>query len=76
MTERIKIIPLPWGDGEVMGVKLAGVVAEKPNSVHKDAHFHPSLFRKVQRRDLSAWLKTAVGNTDKMDRSARDKVKA
>lgn len=60
--------PLPWVDGERMGVKLAGVVAEKPNSVHKDAHFHPSLFRKVQRRDLSAWLETAATDTDRWDK--------
>lgn len=65
-----------WDDGEVMGVRLVGVVAPKPNSVHKDAHFHPKLFRKVQRRDIGAWLKTAVGNTDKLDRSRREKVKA
>lgn len=33
-------------------------------------------FRKVQRRDLGAWLKTATKNTDKIDKSAREKVKA
>jgi|GEM_PF-2350412 len=53
-------IPCPWGDGEAWGVKLVGIAAVKPNSVHRDAHFHPALFRKVQRRDLSAWLETAT----------------
>lgn len=33
-------------------------------------------FRKVQRRDLSAWLKTSVGNTDKLDKRQTKKVRA
>ncbi len=35
-----------------------------------------SRFRKVQRRDLSAWLKTSVGNTDKLDRRRTKKARA
>lgn len=31
----------------------------------------PSRFRKVQRRDLSAWLKTSIGDTDKLDKPRR-----
>ncbi|WBT04839.1 hypothetical protein PFY01_09245 [Brevundimonas vesicularis] len=46
--------------GETVGVKLVGIKAWKPNSVHTDGHFSPRLFRKLQRRDLSAWLKTAT----------------
>lgn len=53
-------IPCPWSDGVTLGVKLVGIAAAKPDSVHRDAHFHPMLFRKVQRRDLSAWLETAT----------------
>lgn len=33
-------------------------------------------FRKVQSRDLSAWLKTSVGNTDKLDKRQTKKVRA
>lgn len=33
--------------------------------------FRASRFRKVQRRDLSAWLNTSAGNTDKLDKSRR-----
>lgn len=33
-------------------------------------------FRKVQRRDLTAWLKTAIGNTDKLDKRQTKKVRA
>lgn len=50
----------------VVAVELAGLPKAWP-VVH---------FRKVQRRDIGAWLKTAVGNTEKHDRSAREKVKA
>ncbi len=32
--------------------------------------YDATAFRKVQRRDLSAWLKTAVGNTDRLDKRA------
>lgn len=46
--------------GETVGVKLVGIKAYRPNSVHTDGHFSPSLFRKLQRRDLSAWLETAT----------------
>lgn len=35
-----------------------------------DTGYSPSRFRKVQRRDLSAWLKTSIGNTDKLDKRA------
>jgi len=35
-----------------------------------DTGYRPSRFRKVQRRDLSAWLKASVGNTDKLDKRA------
>lgn len=42
--------------------------------------YDPSLFRKVQRRDLSAWLETAATDTDKWDKPiktpARPKVDA
>lgn len=37
-----------------------------------DAH----CFRKVQRRDLTAWLKTSVGNTEKLDKRRTKKVRA
>lgn len=57
------------------GVQLVGV--------HTDDGPHNGMwgwdatrFRKVQRRDLGAWLKTATKNTDKIDKSAREKVKA
>lgn len=43
--------PHNWADGEALGVKLVGIKAAKPGSVHTDAHFHPSLFRKVQKRN-------------------------
>lgn len=33
-------------------------------------------WRKVQRRDLSAWLKTSVGNTDKLDKRQKAGVRA
>lgn len=59
-----------WDDGETVGVKLVGIVARKPDSIHRDALFHPALFRKVQRRDLNAWLKISVGNTDRLDKRA------
>lgn len=52
--------------GEIAWVKIQG----------HSPWFDASRFRKIQRRDLSAWLKTAVGNTEKHDRSAREKVKA
>ncbi len=32
--------------------------------------YRPERFRKVQRRDLTAWLETSVGNTDKLDKRA------
>lgn len=35
-----------------------------------------SRFRKVQRRDLSAWLKTSVGNTDKLDKRQKAGARA
>lgn len=35
-----------------------------------------SHWRKAQRRDLSTWLKTAVGDTDKLDRSRRERAPA
>lgn len=38
--------------------------------------FYASRFRKVQRRDLAAWLKTSVGNTDKLDKRQTKKVRA
>lgn len=73
-------VAVPWDDGEVVGIKLAGIVAAKPNSIHRDAHFHPRLFRKIQRRDLSAWLQTAATDTDHLDKPiktpARPKVDA
>lgn len=34
------------------------------------------VFRKVQRRDLSAWLKASIGNTDKLDKRQTKKVGA
>ncbi|MFN4296770.1 MAG: hypothetical protein ACK4FB_07990 [Brevundimonas sp.] len=52
--------PIAFDDGEKCGVKLVGIYAQRPGSVHRDGHFHPSYFRKVQRRDLSAWLETAT----------------
>lgn len=33
-------------------------------------------FRKVQRRDLTAWLKASIGNTDKLDKRQTKKVRA
>lgn len=38
--------------------------------------FNAAAFRKVQRRDLSAWLKTSVGNTDKLDKRQKAGVRA
>lgn len=38
--------------------------------------YRPQYFRKVQRRDLSAWLKTSIGNTDKLDKRQTRKVPA
>ena len=35
-----------------------------------------SMFRKVQRRDLTAWLKTSIGNTDRLDKRQTKKVPA
>lgn len=37
----------------------------------EDVGFKPSRFRKVQRRDLSAWLSQSVKNTDKLDKPHR-----
>lgn len=33
-------------------------------------------FRKAQRRDLSTWLETSVGNTDKLDKRQKKGVRA
>lgn len=38
--------------------------------------YRPQYFRKVQRRDLSAWLETSVGNTDKLDKRQKKGVRA
>lgn len=38
--------------------------------------YDASCFRKMQRRDLGEWLKTEVGNTDRIDRSVRERVGA
>lgn len=39
------------------------------------AGYDTARFRKIQRRDLSAWLKTAIGNTDKLDKRHRAPAK-
>jgi hypothetical protein len=57
---------LDWLDEDLVVIRVEGF---------SDWFSHIN-FRKVQRRDIGAWLKTAVGNTDKHDKSARDKVKA
>lgn len=38
--------------------------------------FYAGCFRKVQRRDLTAWLNQSVGNTDKLDKRQPKKVRA
>lgn len=38
--------------------------------------YYPHRFRKAQRRDLSTWLKTSVGNTDKLDKRQKKGVRA
>lgn len=62
-----------WTDNSVPGrelnVALVGVVA-----LTTTGGFWAGRFRKVQRRDLIAWLKTSIDNTDKLDK--RQKVKA
>lgn len=50
--------PYTSTQGETVGVKLEGIFAHRPGSVHRDGHFSPRQFRKVQRRDLTEWLAT------------------
>lgn len=53
--------------GEVEWIKIRG---------HRGVFFNARCFRKVHRRDLGAWLKTAVCNTDHLDRSRRQPERA
>lgn len=55
------------GEGGVVGVDLRECPTPKKP---KPMLWAATCFRKVQRRDLSAWLKTSVGNTDKLDKRA------
>lgn len=57
---------LAWLDEDLVVIKVEGFT---------EWHSHIN-FRKVQRRDLGTWLNTATKNTDKIDKSAREKVKA
>lgn len=62
--------PLP---GEVHLVRVAGLTPKPrvdPVTGTWGWGHDASRFRKVQHRDLSAWLKTSVGNTDKLDKRA------
>lgn len=62
------LVKTPAGDGSRVSVMV------DVRSSHLTGAWSPHRFRKVQRRDLSAWLKTSIGNTDKLDK--RQKVKA
>jgi len=52
--------------GEIAWIKVQG----NANWLQADR------FRKVQRRDLSAWLKTSVVNTDRLDKRQKAGVRA
>ena len=66
--------PGAWFPLDGPGVQLVGVKTD--DGPHTGFWgWHATRFRKVQRRDIGAWLKTAVGNTDKLDRPLRERVK-
>lgn len=59
-------------------VKKIAVIGGYP-SVWIDAHdwwICSSSFRKVQRRNLTEWLNTSVGSTDKLDKRQKAGVRA
>lgn len=59
----------------VIGVELLDDCAFLRFSEFPDRMYNHRRFRKVQRRDLSVWLNTSVGNTDKLDKRVKEKAK-
>lgn len=47
-----------------------------PNPDHVTRGYAAAAFRKVQRRDLTAWVNQSIGNTDKLDKRQPKKVRA
>jgi hypothetical protein len=66
--------PVPECGCDEWGIDLAEVPVSDPLEFDGNGQFWmaqgflATRFRKVQRRDLTAWLSTSVGNTDKLDR--------
>lgn len=48
-----------------------GLVIAGMHSTHPTKAYGAEFFRKVQRRDLTAWLSTSVPNTDALDKPIR-----
>lgn len=65
-----------WPGDDVSPTVFLVEVRNAANLEDLDCGYAPDRFRKVQRRDLSAWLKTSVGNTDKLDKRQTKKVRA
>lgn len=77
------IVPLTWANGKTDPNYLRIQLVEATWDTgypHIPGAYHPRRFRKIQRRDLSAWLQTAATNTDHLDKPiktpARPKVDA
>lgn len=77
------IVPLTWANGKTdpNDIRIQLVEATWDTGYpHIPGAYHPRRFRKVQPRDLSAWLKTAVTDTDHLNKPiktpARPKVDA
>lgn len=62
-----------WIDNSVRGREVnVGLVGVEANTT--TGGFWAGRFRKVHRRDLSAWLKTEVKNTDHIDKRVKEKA--
>lgn len=55
-----------WGTNFLTDERLYSIVVRGV-----EGGWHHANFRKVQRRDLGAWLQTSVSNTDKLDKPRR-----
>lgn len=65
------IVPLTWpcGATDPSDLRIQLVEATWDTGYpHIPGAYHPRRFRKVQRRDLSAWLETAATDTDHLDK--------
>lgn len=56
------LVLAPWKNSDIIAMRLAG---------YGEQWFDTRVFRKVQPRDLSAWLDTSVPNTDALDKPRR-----